>query len=101
MRQKLSEDFHLNSGSFTTTIGKCGDGGYAKRALFKLPEEEGGGSGAGDGLVLVFRLEKALQQGGLDAALEVYTKKQQQQQVRILMFNQIRKSITIITIFDF
>ena len=66
MRQKLSEDFHFDSG-LASAKG-------ATRALFTLPDQE-----AGDELALVFRLEKGLQRGGLDVALEPYVANKKQQ----------------------
>jgi hypothetical protein len=63
-RQKLSEHFHLNSATLTSSKS-------TKRALFTLPMAEG--DDGMDGLVLVFRFEKGLVKGGLNSALEAYT----------------------------
>uniref|UniRef100_A0A914ICA2 Uncharacterized protein n=1 Tax=Globodera rostochiensis TaxID=31243 RepID=A0A914ICA2_GLORO len=67
-RRKVSEDFRFDSTE------------NPPRALFSLPrgcDEKGA-----DSLVLFFRLEKTLQRGGLETALEAFSKRPQAQSLR-------------------
>uniref|UniRef100_A0A183BS07 DUF3506 domain-containing protein n=1 Tax=Globodera pallida TaxID=36090 RepID=A0A183BS07_GLOPA len=67
-RRKVSEDFRFDSTE------------NPPRALFSLPrgcDEKGA-----DSLVLFFRLEKPLQRGGLETALEPFSKRPQAQSLR-------------------
>lgn len=98
MRLKLSEDFHIDSTAlchhhqqqqqpgkyYANSYGSRSRGGtlICRRALFTLPRAVVDAEEGDEGLALVFRLEMALQRGGLDATLEPYIKRQQQQQVR-------------------